>query len=628
MPTEISFEAFREQWLAELRASDPSPMELGRRFAQKLFTQWRNISDPGDDLIFLDAREDIGFDLAYLERGDSAVGTLTGDTWYFVEAKLGDHVESGDLLLRNWMRFVDLLARKSAIKPGSFLTRISEFLSIAQTDDRADRLVLVIATEMPLSDKQKASVDQLRTRGRELLGPVFDVAAVSIETIYLNTLDDTGVAEIARVRVPIKANMKPSGQDLLIGSVALPDLYEFLEAYRDQTEDLDQLYEKNVRQFLGGRRRVNKGIKETLEKMPEQFGLYNNGITIVVNNFKEREDGTFELVQPYIVNGCQTTRTIWDAFRQKLEIEKKADPIQLEKWQARAINGVVVTKIVRVGGSNEKLLQNITRFTNSQNAVSEKDFVTLDEGFQRWKTEMADKYDIFLEIQRGGWDSRQALQKQNPKVRQFSRVANAFDLLKVYGSGWLREAGTAFGRNAAFVPGGTLYRQIVERDGVPFGVNDLYATYLLQTSAIQFGFGRGSQKTSRRQTRYLYFLVAVDLLRDVMIRANLPTSPSDLTEALIRLFHHGQGDTARELLDAAVGVVDEYLTQGEEDSVFTEPAFKDNNRFNQDLNGFLKWEKLGKGEDTPSFSNLMAINKRTMGRGQPSPRQLIEDAIH
>src|SRR5262249_43830749 len=162
-------------------------------------------------------------------------------------------------------------------------------------------------------------------------------------------------------------------------------------------------------------------------------------------------------------------------------------------------------KIVRVGNFGEQLLENITRYTNSQNAVKDKDFITLQHGFHRWAHEMASRYDIFLEVQRGGWDSPRALQKQNPPIHQFSESADAFDLLKVYGSGWLREPGRAFGSNKSFVPGGSVYKQIIERTDEPFGVDDLFGAYALQRVADGLDFGRGSKRVSRRQTRYLFY---------------------------------------------------------------------------------------------------------------------------
>lgn len=56
-----------------------------------------------------------------------------------------------------------------------------------------------------------------------------------------------------------------------------------------------------------------------MRNAPERFGLYNNGITIVVTDFVLGEDGVIELIEPYVVNGCQTTRIIWEVCYQKLE---------------------------------------------------------------------------------------------------------------------------------------------------------------------------------------------------------------------------------------------------------------------------------------------------------------------
>jgi len=54
-------------------------------------------------------------------------------------------------------------------------------------------------------------------------------------------------------------------------------------------------------------------------------------------------------------------------------------------------------------------------------------------------------------------------------------------------------------------------------------------------------------------------------------------------------------DARTALLDSAIEVIDSYFTQGTENNVFDEPAFI--NSFPGNLNGFLKWEKLGRTED-------------------------------
>jgi hypothetical protein len=72
------------------------------------------------------------------------------------------------------------------------------------------------------------------------------------------------------------------------------------------------------------------------------------------------------------------------------------------------------------------------------------------------------------------------------------------------------------------------------------------------------------------------------------------------------------------------------MTDGTEDSVFSEPSFRD--AFNSDLNAFLKSEQLGKSDvSTPRLRSLLAATKRTLGRptrsGELSPRDQITQTI-
>ena len=115
---------------------------------------------------------------------------------------------------------------------------------------------------------------------------------------------------------PLQGQFVEQYSGLLVGTVPLTQLFKFLDSYRRKTGNLDQIYERNVRKFLGNRRKINKGIAETLNENPEKFGLYNNGITIVVSSYeRDSGDGTiYNVNDPYIVNGCQTTKTIWGSL--------------------------------------------------------------------------------------------------------------------------------------------------------------------------------------------------------------------------------------------------------------------------------------------------------------------------
>lgn len=626
------YAAFRDQWLQDVTAGSPSTTELGHRFARKLLTHWLDVDEASDDIVYCDGAGDGGIDIAYLDRGErpepEGDGQVQGHTWFLVQSKYGSAFAGPKTLLLEAQKVIDTLDGKqhrlSSLAQG-LLERLTVFRRQAS---ELDRIVLVFGTVEPLSVDDRRTLQDVQSMGRARLGPLFDVECVSVEVIHKRMLD-AGLPGEPQVRVPLTANLSDSGPDLLVGAVSLLNLYEFLKAYRTATGDLDALYEKNVRRFLGSRGKVHKAMQATIKDNPERFGLYNNGITLVATNF-ERKNGVLELASPFVVNGCQTTRTIWEVCHQRLDAGGTGTSPELAAWTKRAAQGVVVTKVVKVGNDGDVLLRDITRYTNTQNAVREKDFLTLTSDFRTWASEMAERYDVFLEVQRGGWDSQRAFQRQHPNAKQFTNAANAFDLLKVYGAGWLSEAGTAFGRNAAFLPNGTIFKRIVNNEDAEetFGVDDLYAAFRLQQAGEAFGFGRGAKKTSRRQTKFLFYLIALDLLRGVLIHGGKKSSRAGLTHALLAVFATGREAAASALLETAIEVIDEYMNQEAEDSIHAEPALK--NTFNSDLNGYLKWEQLGKNDEaSPNLRQLLALNKKSMARAVPggtSARDLILQA--
>jgi hypothetical protein len=628
----LTFEGFSQQWLTEITEGNPSTVELGHRFARKLIVQWLDLDESTVEPIYCDGSGDGGIDAAYLDGGQEETteeGTQ-GDTWFLIQSKYGKAFQGTATLLQEGQKVIDTLdgkhGRLSSLAEG-LLEQLTNFRG--QSSER-DKIVLVFATIDTLNEEQARVLSDLRAMGRNRLGTGFDCESISLAALFQRTIDEP-LKYGEQVRVVVKGNLTQSGQGLLVGSISLLDLYAFLKTYRQKTQDLDQLYEKNVRRFLGGRGKVNKGIQDTLYAHPENFGLYNNGITIVVEEYHQLEDSQFELLDPFVVNGCQTTRTIWDVFYRKLDSGGTGKSTTLEDWKEHAAQGVVVTKIAQVGSEGEDLLEKITRYTNSQNAVKEKDFLALTSDFRTWARQMEEEYNIFLEIQRAAWDSRLALQKQRPDIKQFKVMCNAFDLIKVYGSGWLAEAGTALNKNAPFQPNGTIFKKIVNQDELNiddrFDIRDLYASYLLKTAADQFNFGRKAiaSRASRRQTRFLFYFVFVELLKDILVRMGEGTGNKAVTRAIIKL---SDADQAwNDLLAAAIDVIDSYLTSGTDNCVFDEPIFK--NTYNSDLGNFLRWDQLTKAK-TPMLSQLLEVTKMSLRRARPneqSTRELVQKAL-
>ena len=623
--SEITFEQFCDEWLSEFRESTLPPFEKGQGFAFKLVTQWLGVTEDDEDLVLCDGVGDGGIDIAYLSRADIGDAERDsqadeGDTWYLIQSKYGTAFQGPDTIISEGRKVISTLAGENtrlSERVGQLVGRLSNFRE--QASER-DRIVLVFATEKAMSEADRKALHDIRSLGRERFSTLFDVEDVSLHTIW----EARDTLEQPSITIPLRGNFVDPSSGLRVGTITLTNLYEFLSAYRDKTGNLDQLYERNVRQFLGGRGRINKGIADTLKNRPELFGLYNNGITIVVSDYSAKSDGVCVLFNPYVVNGCQTTRTVWEVLKQYLDPGGTGQSDALTNWRAAADRGVVVTKIVK---SDNAQITDITRFTNSQNSVREQDFLALRRDFRTWADAMADHYGIYLEIQRGGWTAQKAYQDAHPNSRQFSQYANAFDLVKVYSAGWLREPGTAFGKNAPFVPGtGRIFKGITSGKE-PFGVDDLYAAYRLQKSADGFKFGRGAELDSRRQTRFLFYMVVIDFLRETLLRADRPYSPGKLTKAFLALSKEENQDALHELLNAAIEVIDVYLNPESGDSLYKEQRYQRN----QNLNTFLKWEQLGNNEDeTPFFKSLLASHKHYFGqrfRGQPSSRSLVTQAL-
>lgn len=613
----MTFEAFEKEWLVDIVSENPNTIERGRRFSNKLVSQWLDFAEdepPPDDLVYCDGKGDGGIDIAYLQRGDDTENNSNeGDTWYLIQSKYGSAFVGTTTLLEEAQKLIDTIDGKrnnlSSLAAG-LVERLQTFRKQAS---EKDKMVLVYAIQKPLSDTEIRAVEDIKAIGQRRFGSLFDTDVVTIETIYNRTLQETN--HIKKSRISIAAHLVPSGEEMLVGSVGLLQLFRFLKDYKATTGDLDMLYEKNVRKFLGSRRKVNKGIEKTILENPERFGLYNNGITVVVEEFQKLPNNIeYELTEPFVVNGCQTTKTIWEVLYRKLEAGGTGKHPDIETWKKRLGNGIVVIKIIKVGANGNELLTETTRYTNSQNSVSEKDFIALESDFQKWSKNMASKYNVFLEIQRGGWDSQKAYQKQYPAERQFSEHEhiNAFDLLKVYGAGWLGEAGNAFRQNAPFAPGGSLFKKIVEHED--FGLDDLYCAFRLYKTGKQFEFGRGAPIKQRALTRFLFYTLTVEVFKGCFITAyERVATNKDITIALLKLFKPENETELKVLLDCAIAIIDEYMSRGNENCIFQEPTFEEKG---SDVSNFLKWEQLGKGNDsTPRLNQLVSDYKRQLRGG-------------
>lgn len=129
------------------------------------------------------------------------------------------------------------------------------------------------------------------------------------------------------------------------------------EMYKESKKNDYPLFEENIREYLG-KSSINTGIIKTLrdENERKNFFYYNNGVTIICDSSNKITSNKLELVQPQIVNGCQTVNTIY-------EVLDSYSPTEI----TNTFNGVyVMTKILIQTNKTPDFYKKVVKFTNSQ----------------------------------------------------------------------------------------------------------------------------------------------------------------------------------------------------------------------------------------------------------------------
>ncbi len=134
---------------------------------------------------------------------------------------------------------------------------------------------------------------------------------------------------------------------------------------------------RNLRQFRGSTE-VNDAISRTLQKNPEHFWYFNNGLTIICDSLKKKmlggnhnDTGMFECIGASVVNGAQTVGTI-------VELGRKG-----ELKDAR-----ILVRLISLENCPDGFGDELTRAANTQNRIEKRDFAAQDPNQKRLRTEL------------------------------------------------------------------------------------------------------------------------------------------------------------------------------------------------------------------------------------------------
>lgn len=130
-----------------------------------------------------------------------------------------------------------------------------------------------------------------------------------------------------------------------------------------------RLMDGNVRAYLKRTQKTNKGITQSLRETPENFVAYNNGISAVAaadnSEIKPIGDDVYlinALDKMQIVNGGQTTVTIYECAKEGTNLEEVIVPVKLT--------------VLKNQTDQAELVSNIAIYANTQTAISKSDLAS------------------------------------------------------------------------------------------------------------------------------------------------------------------------------------------------------------------------------------------------------------
>lgn len=194
------------------------------------------------------------------------------------------------------------------------------------------------------------------------------------------TVSDKTILDINNIEQ--KLNLK------LDSKYILAPVYQLFNLVDEASKKNYPLFSRNIREYIGNKG-INAGMYNTLknENDRKNFFYYNNGVTILCksaripdfSNSKKNREKVIIIDDPEVVNGAQTVSTIYNVIRE----ENKISPTVKDDY----LDSFVMLKVLIIPDDTDdasdyiNLSNDIVKYNNSQNAISEKDFASNDKVF-------------------------------------------------------------------------------------------------------------------------------------------------------------------------------------------------------------------------------------------------------
>jgi len=358
-----------------------------------------------------------------------------------------------------------------------------------------------------------------------------------------------------------------------VAEVELRDFAEFV------MKNKEYLFYSNIRNYLKSTP-VNKGIVKTFKEKPKDFWYFNNGITIVCDDFKPESEKVLEIFMPQIVNGCQTANTILNEYRKISTNQKKQK------------QGTILVKIIK--DKNKK--DEITQYTNRQNSVSGKDFFALDI-FQKKMVKEFENLGYFYEIQNKSSIARKVSEMEKYKgmnefrylfSHKFNNILQVKLVVQAFASAMYFMPGTATSRSGELMVYGEKWSKIFNDKTPEKPLNWLYPFAVMTYAKNNLEYNNKSSVLYKKYSLMFYvacyFRCLVHIFKEIeLIGRSENINPLEIEiENYTKIFKNS--DVNKEILNFVDGVIKRFMR----DKSITEAIKKKYD--NLDIANFMKSE--------------------------------------
>lgn len=334
-----------------------------------------------------------------------------------------------------------------------------------------------------------------------------------------------------KIKLVMERYFENNENNTIIAEVSLKSLAKFIH------KEEKYLFYSNIRNFLGKRNKVNKEIENTYKNDPKKFWFYNNGITIVCDKYDDIKDlnssgnAMITIQTPQIVNGCQTSSTIYSLWVNQSRDERENQ------------EGTILVKIIQ--DINNTKRKKITRYTNSQTAVTGKDFFALEDFHCQLQKEFLNLGYNYI-IQRKDKIDRKDNKKGNKKYaylfdKKFKNAFFAKDIVQAYASGIHFKPAKAKSINN-LVPGGSYYDKLFNDKDTPQDPRWYLFPYCVMYYSKNIMNHKKNDKLKSANLLFIncYFKVLLDLFKQLKLideeKSNIIECDEEIIEWIDKIF--------------------------------------------------------------------------------------------